>query len=988
MMMNVPQIRLLALLILLLLPGCVPITPVSPLSNITTPVFRIETGMHLAAITSIDVDEQERFFVTASLDKTVRVWSVADGELLSTFRIPIGRDEEGKLYACAISPDGRLIAAGGFTGAVGSSKSIYILDRQSGRMLRRLSGLADVIYHLTFSADGSYLAASMGGNSGLQVWDTGSWASRFQDSSYQGSSHWVDFDRSGSRMVTASDDGLVRLYGKNPGGNGFHLLTSIRSPGGKKPFAAVFSPDGQSIAVGFNDTINIDVVSATDLLRLYSPDTDKILKGRPYVPDTSNTMDGYLGTICWSKDGRTLYAGSIFNKEQIVPISSWADQGRGRYRAVNVQASNSIVGLKPLTNGLLFATYQPSFGVIDRNNRLRIVREPMGMDPRKNLRNFLVSNDGSAVQVALGLNGEHPMQFSLENQLLTPAAGKGTAGKMTAPRLTSSAFGVSGWEANRTPKRNGEFIRLDPDEVSQSLAIHPRDIGFVLGTSKYIRAYDSRAQLRWQQKSATGWAVNISGNGRMVIAALADGTIRWYNWQDGREVAALFVSRDGSRWVVWTPDGYFDHAPGGEQLIGYQLNQGEDALARFISVDQMYDYFYRPDVILARFFGRDYTPGQQENPIPVLVADDQLAAVNSVVRMGLPPDVSVMAEEQETSADQSVVNVKFADNGGGIGRVVYRVNGATLAEEVPEPIEVAQGRGLQVSKTLPLASGENVIEITAYNRSNQIESRPVRVRVNRKPVEPPKPNLYIVAIGISKYRDHALELNYPVDDARGLAEALEAHGKGLYDDVIVRYVLDKDATRENIQKVFSEVSTEMSPDDVFVLYVAGHGLNVDGNYFFFPWELVYTGNDSVKKEAMSRVELQKLLAGVPSQKAVVLLDTCDAGAFSGANMRGLVAKTAIYKLVRATGRATIMASSDSQAALEGYKGHGVFTWALIDAIKGAADKNGNRNNQTSINEIAEQVMDEVPRITMKQWQYEQFPMQNLSGNSFPLGVVQ
>ncbi len=982
--LTVHRNRLLVLLVLFLMPGCVPVSPVSPLSNMTRPVFRIETGMHLAGITAIDVDAQERFFVTSSLDKTLRVWSVTTGELLETLRIPIGRDEEGKLYSCAISPDGRLIAAGGYTGAVGSSKSIYIFERQSGRMLRRLSGLPDSIYHLAFSPDGRSLAATLGGSGGLRVWDTGSWALRFQDAAYGGNSHWVDFSGDG-RLVTTSDDGLVRLYGMNPGGGGGQLLTSIKSPGGKKPFAAVFSPDRQVIAVGFNDTINIDVVSATDLLRLYSPNTNGILKGRPYVPDSSNTMDGYLGTVCWSKDGNTLYAGSIFNTKQIVPISSWTKKGKGKYTAIDVRASNSIVGLKPLGRGLLFATYQPSFGIINARNRIELVRGPVGIDPRKSLHNFLVSGDGSTVQVALGLNGERAMQFSLKNQMLLPVS-RATGQTMTAPRLTSSAFGVSGWEANRTPKRNGEFIRLDPDEVSQSLAIHPRDSGFVLGTSKYIRAYDSRAQLRWQQKSATGWAVNISGNGRIVIAALADGTVRWYDWQDGRELAALFVSRDGSRWVIWTPDGYFDHAPGGEQLIGYQLNQGSDAAAKFITVDQMYEYFYRPDVIFARFFGRNYTPGSQENSIPVLSANNQQAAVNSVISKGLPPEVSVRAEEKETTADQSMVRVKFADNGGGIGRVVYRVNGVTLAEDEPDQAEV-KGRGLQVNRSLPLADGENIIQVTAYNRSNQIESRPVTVRVKRKTVEPKKPNLYIMAIGISKYRDHALQLNYPVDDARGLAEALRKHGKGLYDDIYIKYILDKDATKKNIKAAFGEVSKKMSANDVFVLYVAGHGLNVDGNYFFFPWELVYSGDESVQQGAMSRGELQVLLAAVPSQKAVVLLDTCDAGAFSGANMRGLVAKTAIYKLVRATGRATIMASSDSQAALEGYKGHGVFTWVLIDAIKGAADKNGNRNNQTSINEIAEQVMDEVPRITMKQWQYEQFPMQNLSGNSFPLGVV-
>ena len=47
-------------------------------------------------------------------------------------------------------------------------------------------------------------------------------------------------------------------------------------------------------------------------------------------------------------------------------------------------------------------------------------------------------------------------------------------------------------------------------------------------------------------------------------------------------------------------------------------------------------------------------------------------------------------------------------------------------------------------------------------------------------------------------------------------------------------------------------------------------------------------------------------------------------------------KTAINKLVRATGRATIVASSKDQVALEGYEGHGVFTYILLEALNGDA----------------------------------------------------
>src|SRR5271165_201513 len=122
------------------------------------PYLRIEAGSHTARIGRIDVDAAEQFLVSASFDKTARVWDLHTEKLLQILRPPIGEGEEGMLYAVAISPDGKTVAVGGFTGANRSDNyPIYIFDRASGAIRRVISGLPQVTNHLEYSKDGRYL---------------------------------------------------------------------------------------------------------------------------------------------------------------------------------------------------------------------------------------------------------------------------------------------------------------------------------------------------------------------------------------------------------------------------------------------------------------------------------------------------------------------------------------------------------------------------------------------------------------------------------------------------------------------------------------------------------------------------------------------------------------------------------------------------------------------------------------------------------------
>jgi WD40 repeat protein len=142
------------------------------------PIPRLEAGMHTAPIWRLSIDDQERFLITASKDKTARVWDLASGELklLKILRVPLGgHPYEGQLFSVAISPNGEKVAVAGYTGKKVPYKKtgnfhIYIFDRASGDLEKTISDLPIDISHLTFSRDGQYLAASLMGRWGLRVY--------------------------------------------------------------------------------------------------------------------------------------------------------------------------------------------------------------------------------------------------------------------------------------------------------------------------------------------------------------------------------------------------------------------------------------------------------------------------------------------------------------------------------------------------------------------------------------------------------------------------------------------------------------------------------------------------------------------------------------------------------------------------------------------------------------------------------------------------
>jgi WD40 repeat protein len=234
------------------------------------PILRLNTIAHTGPINRIATDRENRYLVTVSEDKTARVWSLPHGRLLAVLRVPIGEGDMGKLYAVAMTPDGATVVVGGWTSTSGTDENIYVFDRASGALQQRISGLPMRVLHLAHSVDGSLFVAALKGSNGIRVFDASNGYQPLpSDAAYGDSSYWADFDRQ-SRLVTTSDDGFIRLYAA---GRYNSPASKVKGRGGKNPLSAVFSPDGQRVAVGYGDSAAVDLLSGKDLAFLQAVDT-------------------------------------------------------------------------------------------------------------------------------------------------------------------------------------------------------------------------------------------------------------------------------------------------------------------------------------------------------------------------------------------------------------------------------------------------------------------------------------------------------------------------------------------------------------------------------------------------------------------------------------------------------------------------------------------------------------------------------------------
>ena len=941
-------------------------------SQATDPILRVEVGAHNAGVFNIALDSSNRILVTGSEDKTVRVWDISGrGELLRILRPPVGDGEQGHIFAVALSPDGRTVACGGRTGSPQQGDAcVYLFDRVSGAITRRLGGLPGWVHSLVYTPDGRFLGVVTGevrgnpGWSGMKIFRLPDYAPVAEDRDYGNNVTSVESDATGSRLATACWDGFIRLYDLSgltasdasvP--SRIAPVSKIRLPGGERPWGLAFSPDGTRLAVGFDHVPKVDVLEAkgNTLQHAYSPDMTGVTSGG--LPN--------LRSVAWSSDGRFLYAGGNYRSQGqgVMMVRKWANGGQGKYSDLPVEVQLHIFGMRSLrAGGIAFASREGAFGILDHRDEFSLWSPRAIPTYLANYDGFLLSPDGSGIQFAYERGGKSLGLFSVNERRLTDASSilwGSLQARFTFKAPITDGLGISDWKISLSPKLKGNPLPLK-NEVTYSLAIKPDGSGFLLGTNVALFHFDSAGKVLWTFRTP-GLTFGANTNGQLAVAAFSDGTIRWYRVSDGRELLAFFPYPDRKRWVVWTPSGYYDASPGGEDFIGWQVNQGKDQAGDFFPASRFRSKYYRPDVI-------DHVLKTMDEKEALRLANEESGrkpAAAASIREMLPPVVSIVSPVDGTEVSASSVTVRYTlrSQEPATG-VKVLVDGRPVSPQG----DAKPGRdGGELKVQVPQRDCE--MSLIAENRHGAGEPATVRFRWKGARAKEDdfqiKPKLYVLAVGVSKYQDPELRLGLAAKDALDFGEVWKKQQGPLYSGVEARVLTDALATKGNILDGLEWLQRQVTQKDVAILFFAGHGINdPNGVFYFLPADAKM---DSLKRTGISQADITTTVAAIAG-KVMVFIDACHSG-----NLMEKVKRRApsdisavINELASAENGAVVFSSATGrQYALENSEwGNGAFTKGLVEGIMGKADYG--KTGRITVNMLDLYISERVKELTQGQ----------------------
>lgn len=486
---------------------------------------------------------------------------------------------------------------------------------------------------------------------------------------------------------------------------------------------------------------------------------------------------------------------------------------------------------------------------------------------------------------------------------------------------------------------------------------------------------------------------SLSISGSTLVSSDLSGEILLWKIPTAAERAASCVTKthplftflidDEERCLVVAGDGYFAGAYALLPKVWLHVNGDRGSRgARWLGLNQLYDHFYRPDIVRARLQRLDAMEGLGSAPM-----DEAIACP--------PPEITRLSLN-ETAPGEVEIAYTVKDTGGGIGRIRFYINGklfhvadgrgamsgvggASLspvfaANTVPQRLRGLRRVALPASRptkpgwvsrvgaeragvlSVKTAGGQNTLRVAAFNGKNTVQGL-MKEAVFFSTASPKQPKVHALVVGIDAYRNGSLNLSNAVDDAEEVKKIVRRHLGRVYGSYEVVSLFDGEATKGKILGKLSEIKAAANPEDVFLLFVASHG-EVADEFYLIAHDYARDDGAFDDRSWLSASRLMAALEEIPAQKQVVILDTCHSGALN--DIMGGFYDARMSTFTHTAGVTLFASTRASQQSVDDYRGNGLLVHLLKRAFRAKPDTD--HSKRIGIYEIGDELQRQFNNI--------------------------
>ncbi len=909
----------------------------------------IDPHGHAANIQDVMFTPDGKTLVSVSNDKTIRVWDTETGKILKTIRGHIGEGAEGKLYAGALSPDGNLLAVGGFLGQLEEQSEtpyfdgflkladfkfdigqVRIIELRSGEQITTLRGHANVIYDIAFSADGQWLATT-GADDTIRLWDVSGIRTRAESAilpflileGHTGDIYAVSFSPDRRQLVSASYDGTLRLWELPETVSGFDTIISSQHRLMDRHTAGV-----RSVA--------------------YSPNGNYILSGG---------KDRKL--LLWNGNGRFLkelatYSGTIATISVSADSSQAVVSGMGEFEAIvyDISSGKAVSRFSDHTNSVVASAFYGTSVVATAGNDTNIYLWYANSGIRKcrivgkGMTNWAVAF-GEGLQLAFGQHDYSPPMFQgfpqehLDYFPLEQIFDFSEMALHPAPPVSDTFRGaVTSYQSNTLTPLSPYALKIAPETVIRN------DQGYdgllraftfspggdiVVGSSFSLKLYSQTGKRIRTFHGHTGevFSVSVSRDGRMLASASNDQTIRLWNIATGECLAILFVASD-HEWVCWTPQGFYIASPQGEDYIGWHRNQGMESSAVYYPVSVFRKLYLHPSIV-KKIISLGHSKQALtvfKNTTPGIIQTCHIADVLPPVIEWLNPQTLRTEVNESTLQIQATVYSQLESE-------------ITDVQLLLDGTPVVKGKQLHYKGTaslfqkefeyeVPLSPGQHTVRIAAATEYTKVvsESRIVEM-FPQTPVaegEPQQePKRLALVIGNTAYQ-HVDKLYNPVNDARAMDDVLRDLG---FD--VLRF---EDVTQKEMKRAIDTFGARLKEYDIGLFYYSGHGLQVNGVNFLVPVDADITSKHHVEYHCVNAERVFAHMEFAANPTNIIILDACRDDPFHTSAAKSMGGGNGLAFMQAPSGTLIAYATSPGRVAFDDpNKQNSLYTAALLQHIE-------------------------------------------------------